>query len=636
MACNDKVFDILKLTQLIADNLSQHDLTLCCLVNRSFLKTFAPHLWHSVTIHPDDSYPKFQTLEGRAGLLRNGHHIRVLRAYDPIALEPFLESGITCTNLVSLDVAHSLNQFTGDVATTRTLAMLSRGRRRGSIGVGQKSSSISAMCGFAPSSTGSGLFGASTSEKVGSLSPSNRVRSRAELQSDGESYLVSVLERNPQLEFLVVPSHCLDCQAIVKVAGESLLLLKEFYSQNDLWQRGPSTYFSLRKPSMRTLTQTGSVLGALEGNLQCTDGKLLHPHLNDYPRLRDMQTGIFDRLNHDALEGIRLADRDFTHLDMSHGWPSQVTQILMRTPPLKHIVLTYDEDDDNRIAYASDDNAVKDAFLRHAPTLEHLSTAGWEFSKGILQAILCSSPTLRTLKTMEHDIDYPPYKEVELDALRIINSYWVCNQVEVFECKILNVPRPDIVITPLDNMLLVPPVPPTAPAPASIPAAAQDQVPLSGTILVAQQESHFVQRGVLRQLGQLTRLRRLHLGRCGRNWDMPEYSQLEIRGIRTMAVDAYFDRNCLELSLESGLNELAGLKQLEELGVTQMAHRIGLIEVQWMVENWPRLRTIRGLMYQDCDNEVYGNAVTVAGSLIESEPEHVKWIRENRPDIQVR
>ncbi|KAF8943474.1 hypothetical protein BGZ47_005391 [Haplosporangium gracile] len=649
MAPSDKVFDILELTHFIADNLSQHDLALCCLVSKSFFNTFASHLWHSITIHPNDSIPKFQTSEGRVGLLRNGHLIRVLRAYDPIALQPFIESGTTCTNLVSLDVNHSLNQFTGEVAVIRTSEMLLRGRRRGSIGTGQRqvsravASTLSPRTfDFAPSSSvGSGLFGAPASPSTGLfgpsvpvpadyICPSARVRICAELGRERETYLISILERNPHLEFLVVPSYCLNYLPIVKVAGELLLSLKEFYSGTHIWLYGPAIYFSLRKRSRKTLDQNGTGPEAVEGCFQSISDELLHPLLNDYPRLRDLQMGITEGVTHVVLEQIRLADKGFTCLVMTHGQPSQVTQILMRAPPLTHIVLT--PDGGAYRAYDIDDNAVKNAFLRHAPTLEHFSTACCDFSKDILQTMLCSSPSLRTLKTIEDDVHHRPYKNVELDALQLTDSSWACNQLEVFECRILNVPRPDIAITPFDNLfpdLLIPP------HPAPGPAAAQDQVQLSGAVLVAQQESHAVQRRVLRQLGQLIHLRKLRLGKYGRDWNMPEYSRLELRSIRTMAVDAYFDHNCLELSLESGLNELAGLKQLEELEGDQMAHRIGLVEVQWMVANWPRLRTISGLQYRDCDWEVYGDAVGGAGSLEESKPEHARWIRENRPDINL-
>ncbi|KAK3811084.1 MAG: hypothetical protein J3Q66DRAFT_443333 [Benniella sp.] len=52
---------------------------------------------------------------------------------------------------------------------------------------------------------------------------------------------------------------------------------------------------------------------------------------------------------------------------------------------------------------------------------------------------------------------------------------------------------------------------------------------------------------------------------------------------------------CLEMSLESGLAKLSGLKKLRELDVTGMEAKIGSNELQWMVENWPSLHCVRGL-----------------------------------------
>ncbi|KAF9139768.1 hypothetical protein BG015_001913 [Linnemannia schmuckeri] len=219
-----KVFDILELTTLIADDLSQHDLALCCCVSKSFFNIFSPHLWHFITIHPNDPILKFQSPEGRAGLLRNGHHIRVLRAYGLFALEPFVESGSTCTNLVSLDVNHSVDRFTGKVTVTRTFEMLSRGRR-GSIGAGQRQISRVMVFPFSH---------------------------YAESKRVSETTLISILKRNLRLEFLIVPSYCLDCEAIAKVAGESLLFLKEFYSDNDLKLQRHTINFSLRENFRKT------------------------------------------------------------------------------------------------------------------------------------------------------------------------------------------------------------------------------------------------------------------------------------------------------------------------------------------------------------------------------------------------
>ncbi|KAF9139767.1 hypothetical protein BG015_001912 [Linnemannia schmuckeri] len=287
---------------------------------------------------------------------------------------------------------------------------------------------------------------------------------------------------------------------------------------------------------------------------------------------------------------------------MTHGCSSQITQILM-----------------------------------HAPTLEHLETGTCNFSEEILQALLHSSPFLRTLKTMQACVFHQPCKEVELDAFRVIKIPWICTQLEEFECRILNIIRPDVIITPFDNVFPDPPPPPPGALPGLV--AAQDQGPLAGALLIAQQKSHAVQRRVLRQIGQLTHLRKLSLGRHVFDDNSPQYSRLKIRGIRIMTVDEHFDWRCLELTLESGLDELVGLKQLEELGVSKMAHRIGLAEVQWMVENWPRLRIISGLEYSDSNREAYGGGdadeVNAVGSLEEDAPEHVKWIKKNRPDIQL-
>ncbi|KAK3811007.1 MAG: hypothetical protein J3Q66DRAFT_404394 [Benniella sp.] len=78
------------------------------------------------------------------------------------------------------------------------------------------------------------------------------------------------------------------------------------------------------------------------------------------------------------------------------------------------------------------------------------------------------------------------------------------------------------------------------------------------------------------------------------------------------------ESRCLEMSLESGLGKLAGLQSLEELGVCGLVTNIGVKEVQWMAEHWPKLRIIFGL-----DGEGSGK-------------EAVGWLRDNRPEIDVR
>ncbi|KAK3811302.1 MAG: hypothetical protein J3Q66DRAFT_391112 [Benniella sp.] len=96
------------------------------------------------------------------------------------------------------------------------------------------------------------------------------------------------------------------------------------------------------------------------------------------------------------------------------------------------------------------------------------------------------------------------------------------------------------------------------------------------------------------RLGRLTHLEALRLGnRYGR----------------------FYQHDCLEMSLESGLDKLSGLKSLEILDVRKLETKIGIKELQWMVENWPKIGAIYGL--DDCRRHV----------------EAVKWLRENCPKM---
>jgi hypothetical protein len=73
---------------------------------------------------------------------------------------------------------------------------------------------------------------------------------------------------------------------------------------------------------------------------------------------------------------------------------------------------------------------------------------------------------------------------------------------------------------------------------------------------------------------------------------------------------------CLEMSLESGLDQLEGLRQLRVLNISLMATRIGQKEAQWMTEHWPRLHEIRGLENRDDARKarqwIKGNCLRIA------------------------
>lgn len=429
--------------------------------------------------------------------------------------------------------------------------------------------------------------------------------------------------------------------------GESLLSLKEFHSEFSsssgqvVARNGHDVRFSLfDRPvihnRMRSVpkftgyirsivTQGAGGVGREGGGGISEEAMAL---VNKYPRLRSLQLDLVATINREELDALRaVTDTSLTYLEIDvsvgHAVEYACHQVLMNTPYLLSSIELAGGGPVDEIRF---DNTAKDAFLRHAPTLEHLDVSSYCFDSETLQALLNTCSVLKTVKTMEDSLGYRPNVETELDALRATQHSWACEQLEVFECKITSVPRPDISVTEIGNLHF--PVQWTPPPASSIDST----IPAT-----AQQESHTLQRRILKNLGRCTHLRKLWLGTYGCNNNDPEYSYLQIRGIRSMLVDSYVQTSCLELSLASGLDELAGLGELEEFVVERMAHRIGLAEVKWMVENWPKLKRIYGLRYTDDDDQL--NDDNEDGEEEEEEvpeePDHILWLRENRPDIQV-
>lgn len=96
---------------------------------------------------------------------------------------------------------------------------------------------------------------------------------------------------------------------------------------------------------------------------------------------------------------------------------------------------------------------------------------------------------------------------------------------------------------------------------------------------------------IYNQLARLPKLRILEVGfdhRKPRNYNSQALLRRFIDYSRPMNSTPAF-------SLASGLGKLSGLKELEVFGFEGSNHRIGTLELDWMAENWPKLRMLRGL-----------------------------------------
>ncbi|KAG0299270.1 hypothetical protein BGZ97_003804 [Linnemannia gamsii] len=185
-----------------------------------------------------------------------------------------------------------------------------------------------------------------------------------------------------------------------------------------------------------------------------------------------------------------------------------------------------------------------------------------EFTSQEIQAILANATHLRHIECNRWFCDPGQPMLMAQDVLR---STWSCTWLVRFNLHIGGIPRPDIIFDEKGR-------------------SSAEVFDLDNCTI---EKSHAMQRKIYRQLGRLTLLEELHLGYVSIGYAHKHQPR---------RVDKV-QRNCLEMTLESGLGLLSELKNLRELGVAYMAHRIGKEEVDWMQANWPNLHTIQGVLY---------------------------------------
>lgn len=213
------------------------------------------------------------------------------------------------------------------------------------------------------------------------------------------------------------------------------------------------------------------------------------------------------------------------------------------------------------------------ALAEHCATLEVLQATNiFEDSSSTLRQILSSSPKLRILITRDdkwHNQSWIPYLEakdfVDEHMLSGDLNPWACElSLRVLKTKITCIPRPDVTKL-LDGR--------------------QRADALKETYT---REGKQLQKRIYERLSRFVNLEELCLGHGAKEITRLSPSDAAIDG-------EDYQYECLEMTLESGLDQLKRLKNLRVLGVRMMEQRIGLKEVQWMTQNWPKLQVIQGL-----------------------------------------
>ncbi|CAO3566701.1 unnamed protein product [Mortierella alpina] len=175
--------------------------------------------------------------------------------------------------------------------------------------------------------------------------------------------------------------------------------------------------------------------------------------------------------------------------------------------------------------------------------------------------------------------------------------------------------------------------PASFPIAAAIAAAAQRDKEGPDPELI--KEGYHLQREICLLLGTFSALEELCLGTLNVPGDerppaLPALSRW--RG-GSYGAAAGIQTQCLELSLSTGLELMCGMKEMRVLKVGGLEHRIGLGEIQWMCEHWPKLEAVYGLLRVK-NREQYNPDWEGKDEDDEMECEMVDWIRKHRPYLR--
>ncbi|KAK3811106.1 MAG: hypothetical protein J3Q66DRAFT_372790 [Benniella sp.] len=276
-------------------------------------------------------------------------------------------------------------------------------------------------------------------------------------------------------------------------------------------------------------------------------------------------------------------------------WAHQILQSLvegiqMHMPKLDKLIMLecYLPDDDTAALLSSSHHGWKEislcnpganggpateALMQQCPVLEKLVVDRCDhFSSHDAVQVLASSPNLHTFLDVTERMFRTTRINATLFADRDLNSgslrAWYCEgSLTTLRVRITGVPRPDLEKCQVQERYLG--------------------------------EGRGIQSQVYERLARLTRLESLWLG-------------------NTPCLVDQFD--CLDMSLESGLYKLSGLKSLKELGLISMVLKIGVKEVQWMADSWPQLRAI-SIAWRGYNS---------------SYEETMRWLQQNHPKIELK
>ncbi|KAF9906552.1 hypothetical protein EC991_000494 [Linnemannia zychae] len=611
-----------EIQEQIRSYLTQHDLTTCVCVSKSWSNLFNPHLWHTIDLcsmtegYDGDSVKMFipgQSLDfsrfknwiqsddgrGRAGLLRNGHLIRKLKTrfcsvFD-LVIEADVESRVTgLTDLLYFsDPVLGISWWDEDNAqpggseSFEACPELFEEEENENEGEG---TGLSAT-----------ILGAGTGTET------------------VQSALVQLLRQNQNLKNLTL-------------LGTINLHQYErsYYNHNDIDVSVVQHWLEALPGSLETLsmdtpwsTSQARRVGGLQHpvfllptlnhlhtlNLLC----VRYPYSGNYQTPTNLHGDIIRACPN--LESLRLpvnvpraSPLDFNEQGSTWSWtPVDFAQIIQEC--CRQLTALYIDGPSTDDYFAqllgsshlgwksiriSDGRAhpndtvngfgqlATEALLKHATTLRNVRLENCNgVTSASIQQLLSTAANLKQFHSIATDNFL---KEATLDATDLIQSQWVCSGLESFACKITHIPRPDLTLKGRIEDYQ------THRFDDDYGRSAMFADFSNFSLGCSVGESHQLQGQVYNQLAQLCNLQELIL-------DTKRYrfrGRLFGFGPTVIQDDGKEFRDChqphaLSMSLKSGLDVLKCLRELRLFAFGAMPVSLGRKEEKaWKKKHWPR------------------------------------------------
>ncbi|KAG0333113.1 hypothetical protein BG000_009457 [Podila horticola] len=577
-----------ELFETIFSYLTQNDLAQCARVSRDWSTASTPLLWKSISIMSSKDYYRFQAPEAQGSIIRNESYIREFRT----VFVPVIECIVCCTHLTTLDLNRiwstpslppppEVPLLIKDQAPVPTWTRLSRftelelshmtpAQEQIVLEIIHRNPHLQVLKIGDHFQNREELLDILTDDRL----PHLQDLSLFKVESSFNREKTMELSRDIDIKFETALRFLDNCPQGIKSLLIDLQVLeeqpldatKEGLREN-LASEPSSPPPCLPHPDLVSLNITSSSMS--ETNCQrllqrfltsCGNGlkyistpfsmhRAVEPlmtaiHESEYARSKVLATATIKFFNAD-MAGALSQEPEYTSIDLSSS------------------------------AVVRDKPAALQSLYDRCERLEHINLMECNhfISSQVLQEILCRSPHLVELQAQVIDVGYLDDCDPCLSArdIGLDGRMWSCaRSLKTLAVKIVDVPRPDIAV--------------------GHDGRAVEGELFSGTV----EESRAVQRRIYSQLAELTRLEKLYLGRMDDADFIVNPTSTDAQG-RKRTVDPMFQLTCLEMSLESGLDMLAGLTEMRVVDLRRMGHNVGILELEWMQTHWKKLERVSGL-----------------------------------------